>query len=131
MLVVLVPELPFRLLPPCGPAKAMVKLDRKSTICISCDVVISKLGQNCQKKMRTLSINIIFFTNYRKYAVTRNYKKLPVSAKNRFLHFQGAGRREQGGESREEEAGSRKQGGGRREGGSIRFPIMDVPLQVP
>ena len=25
-------------------------------------------------KMRTLSIKIIFFTNYRKYAVTRNYK---------------------------------------------------------
>ena len=38
-----------------------------------------------------------------------------MSAKNRFLHFQGAGRREQGGGSREEEAGRRKQGGGSRE----------------
>ena len=61
-----------------------------------------------------------------------------MSAKNRFLHFQGAGRREQGGGNREEETGRRKQGGGsreeeagRREGGSIRFPIMDVPLYVP
>ncbi len=40
-----------------------------------------------------------------------------MSAKNRFLHFQGAGRREQGGGSREEEAGRRKQGGGSREEG--------------
>ena len=55
--------------------------------------------------------------------VTRNYKHpfFTVSAKNRFLHFQGAGRRKQGG-------GSREEGVGRREGGSIRFPIMDVPL---
>ena len=58
-----------------------------------------------------------------------------MSGKNRVLHFQGAGRREPGGRSREEEAGRREQGGlsreeeaGRREGGSIRFPIMDVPL---
>ena len=58
-----------------------------------------------------------------------------MSAKNRFLHFQGAGRMEQGGWSREYGAGRREQGGGsreeeagRREGGSIRFPIMDVPL---
>ena len=40
-----------------------------------------------------------------------------MSAKNRFLHFQGAGRREQGGGSREEEAGRREQGGGSREEG--------------
>ena len=76
--------------------------------CVSCAVVISNLGQNGQKKMRTLSIKIIFFTNYRKYAVTRNYKN-PVfySVREKQVSaFSG---------SREEEAGRRKQGGGSRE----------------
>ena len=38
-----------------------------------------------------------------------------VSAENKFLHFQGAGRKKQGGGSREEGAGRREQGGGSRE----------------
>ena len=67
--MLVVPELPTRLWQHCGPTKSMVKLDRKSTICVSCDVVISKLGQNCQKKMRTLSIKINLFHKLRLDAV--------------------------------------------------------------
>ena len=75
------------------------------------------------------------FTTYRKYAVTRNYKSLvfysdrekQVSAFSG-SRKEGAGRREQGAGRREQGGGSREEGVGRRVGGSIRFPIMDVPL---
>merc|ERR1712139_517243 len=72
--------------------------------------------------MRTVSIKINFFTTYRKYAVTRNYKNpLFYSVREKQVSAfsgsreEGAGRREQGGGSREEEAGRSKQGGGSRE----------------
>ena len=90
-----------------------------------------------EKNEDSIVQNQFFSTNYRKYAVTRNYKdpvfygvrEKQVSAFSGSRE-EGAGRSKQEGGSREEQAGRRKQGGASREeeaGRSKQGGGRDVP----